>query len=522
MFRELDIEFNPDINIIVGDNESGKSTLLEAINLALNGSLNGRSISYEVSQYLFNQSVVKEFVTALKNGERAEPPSILVELYLKDAPELASLKGTNNSIRANACGVSLSIALDDDYREEYAAFVLKAENASTLPVEYYSVQWHGFDFDPFNRRKLPIRSSLIDAPSMRTLNGADQYVRTILDTELNPKQRAELSLAYRALKAGFTESEAIKGINDGLAKAVHPITSRALSISVDSSARYGWESNLSTFIDDIPFQNIGKGEQMSVRTLMALEKRKDTTAVILIEEPENHLSHARMSALVDAISVSGQGNQLFITTHSAFILNKLGLDRLVLMNGNGQHTKLTSLDPDTLSYFKKLPGYNTLRLILAPKVVLCEGPSDELVIQRFYYDTYGKLPLAAGIDVLAVGALAFKRFLEVAKSIGKKVTVVLDNDGDHKAKVVEKYASFVTSGTAKLCFDTNDKLRTLEPQLLQANGLDVLNEVFGKDYGSDPEMLQYMKNNKTECALQIFSHPEPIAVPPYLIDAITE
>lgn len=184
MFRELDLEFNPDVNIIVGDNEAGKSTLLEAINLALNGTLNGRSISYEVSQYLFNQTVVEEFVTALKNGERAEPPSILVELYLKDAPELGSLKGTNNSLRANACGVSLSISLDDDYRGEYAAFVLKAENASTLPVEYYSVQWHGFDFDPFHRRRLPIRSSLIDAPSMRTLNGADQYVRTILDTEI--------------------------------------------------------------------------------------------------------------------------------------------------------------------------------------------------------------------------------------------------------------------------------------------------------------------------------------------------
>ena len=41
-FDRLDLAPNPGMNIIVGDNESGKSTLLEAVSLGLTGKLNGR------------------------------------------------------------------------------------------------------------------------------------------------------------------------------------------------------------------------------------------------------------------------------------------------------------------------------------------------------------------------------------------------------------------------------------------------------------------------------------------------
>ena len=43
---------NPDLNIIVGNNECGKSTLLEAIHLALSGQLNGRPIQTELHPHL--------------------------------------------------------------------------------------------------------------------------------------------------------------------------------------------------------------------------------------------------------------------------------------------------------------------------------------------------------------------------------------------------------------------------------------------------------------------------------------
>ena len=46
-YENVDVEFNNSTNIIVGNNEAGKSTILEAINLCLSGLINGRYIKNE-------------------------------------------------------------------------------------------------------------------------------------------------------------------------------------------------------------------------------------------------------------------------------------------------------------------------------------------------------------------------------------------------------------------------------------------------------------------------------------------
>lgn len=61
------IEFNESVNIIVGDNEAGKSTILEAINLGLTGLYAGKPVKNNISQYLFNDQLVKEHRLDLKN-----------------------------------------------------------------------------------------------------------------------------------------------------------------------------------------------------------------------------------------------------------------------------------------------------------------------------------------------------------------------------------------------------------------------------------------------------------------------
>ena len=93
---KLDLAFNNDLNIIVGDNETGKSTLLEAINMALTGQLNGRYVLAELSPYLFNKKAEETYIKEICKGNYVKPPSILVELYLKETPQTANLKGTNN------------------------------------------------------------------------------------------------------------------------------------------------------------------------------------------------------------------------------------------------------------------------------------------------------------------------------------------------------------------------------------------------------------------------------------------
>ena len=137
----FDISLNDGINILVGNNEAGKSTLIEAIHLALTGILNGRYLKNELSQYLFNNDIVNEYLDNLKNGRPASLPHILIELYIggDDCPLFC---GNANSHREDDCGLSYKITFDERYRDVYEELI--KQDVKTLPIEYYDVVWTSF------------------------------------------------------------------------------------------------------------------------------------------------------------------------------------------------------------------------------------------------------------------------------------------------------------------------------------------------------------------------------------------
>jgi putative ATP-dependent endonuclease of OLD family len=243
--------------------------------------------------------------------------------------------------------------------------------------------------------------------------------------------------------------------------------------------------------------------------------------VLLIEEPENHLSHANMRRLLLEIAGRGDGRQIVLTTHSSFVLNKLGMDNLRLLSGSDKAVAMTDLSRETRDYFLKLPGYDTLRLILSPKTILVEGPSDELIVQKAYHKKHGKLPLEGGVDVISVRGLSFKRFLEIGKLLDLDVTVVTDNDGC-VAKLKDKYVAYLDgkAPAVRICFSNDEACKTLEPQLLKVNSLAKLNDILGTDFVSDAELLSHMADHKTDVALKIFAFDGDLTFPDYICDAI--
>jgi putative ATP-dependent endonuclease of the OLD family len=163
----------------------------------------------------------------------------------------------------------------------------------------------------------------------------------------------------------------------------------------------------------------------------------------------------------------------------------------------------------------KLPGYDTLRLILADRAVLVEGPSDELIVQKAFLMKYGMMPLEVDVDVISVSSLAFKRFLDIALVLDVNVDVVTDNDGDTD-KLRMKYADYDSKGNIAVYYDGDLSHPTLEPQLLKANGRDLVNRILGKSYATNEDLLKYMHDNKTECALKFFETTTEWNVPEYI------
>jgi putative ATP-dependent endonuclease of the OLD family len=515
--RKSTIQFNDKLNVIVGDNETGKSTLLEALNLALSGQLNGRSILYELHPYLFNLSSVSEYIDNLNKGLNPQPPKITIEVYLNDNIALSKLVGTNNSLRENAAGISLTIEYDDAFSTEYASYIKDPQEIRTVPVEYFAVHWRSFSGANITARSIPLKPTFIDASALRNNLAANKYIVDIMNDHLTPAQRAELSLSYRKMKDHFVDDPHVKAVNTNLKTNKGHISNKTLSVALDTTSRGSWENGIMPQLDEIPLSLVGRGEQSSIKVKLAMAASHEAH-VFLIEEIENHLSYSNLSKLLDGLSKHAGERQMIVTTHSSFVLNKLGVERVLLFNGSKSLT-LKNLSPETHDYFMKLPGHDTLRLILTSRAILVEGPSDELIVQKAYLKKHGVMPLAHGIDVISVSSLAFKRFLEIAEPLGIQVNVVTDNDGD-VTKLEKKYAAYSGNSKIKINYDLDTTYRTLEPQLLKVNGLKTLNEVFGTDFNSESELINYMTANKTDCALMIFNSDAEIKFPQYIEDAI--
>lgn len=208
------LALNEGANILVGNNEAGKSTILEAIHLVLTGILNGRHLRNELSQYLFNRRIEQEYILSLGSAEALPPPFILIEAFLDGelSPPLSELQGNGNAEKRDACGIAFRVEFDPQYQAEYDALV-REHIVKTIPIEYYRISWTSFARHAVTPRSIPLKSALIDSANSRLQNGSDAYVSRIIRENMEDKERVGISQAHRQMKEAFMESDSVKAIN---------------------------------------------------------------------------------------------------------------------------------------------------------------------------------------------------------------------------------------------------------------------------------------------------------------------
>ena len=523
VFKELDLPINSDINIIVGNNEAGKTTLLEAIHLALSLQINYQSLRFGISPYLFNKEVVDSYIAQLQTNSNAPLPEILIELYFAEDEnqDLNRLRGNNNTKNEDRLGLFLRIFFDNQYSRQYKEYIKDPSKVKTIPAEFYTYDWSSFANNPLTITKMPCQSTFLNCTESRYNNTQDKHLYEILSTSLSREETAQLNLTYRTLKESFSTEDAIKKINETLQSSSSDITDKNLSVSVDISNKSTWETNLTFYLNDIPFKNIGKGEQNAIKTKLVVQGCKEENHIILLEEPETNLSFSNMNKLVHHIASNCNSNQLFISTHSSFIMNTVGLKNTILLNKDNAVT-MSGLPEETIDFFRKLPGFDTLRLVLSNTIILVEGPSDELIVKKAYMQKYHIQPLDKGIDIMSVG-LAFKRFLEIAKLLKKTVFVITDNDGNIDG-LQKKYQEYLDekNSTIKICYHKNPHNNTLEPCIVDCNELSTLNKILNRKEQTKAELAKYMQMNKTKCALSLFDTDIPFVIPDYIQEVVNE
>lgn len=525
LLKDVCIPVNPDINVFVGENDAGKSTLLEVISIIASGKLNGYAFNRQIKNNMFNLDVRNEYISSLSATPLA-PPQIIMEAYCSDGD--AAYSGTNNSRGEDCCGIRVLVELDPQYEKNYRESLIAGE-IRDIPVELYHVAFKYFSGDPVVFRTTPLRALAVDTTRKDYSSMVDRFVSENISEYLSEPEQVELSAAYRRVRSDFHESETVRSLNEKVQESEH-LNGRNISIELRENDVDEWKRHMAISVDTVPFEQIGFGTQNAIKVELAIENSSENVNILLMEEPENCLSHTNMARLVHRVA-SVAGKQVFISTHSSYVANRLSLNKLLLIR-NGAVTPFKDLPEDTFKYFLKLPGYDTLRLVLAERVILVEGPTDDLIIQRAYRDKYGCLPMDNGIDIIAVGSLAFKRFCDIAILMHKEVTVVTDNDGNIQSNITEKYAEYSGSQYINIAYEEKENLYTIEPSVLavncDANGqpTDVFKSVLSagsllmtRDYDG---ILSFMKNNKTEWAMRVFDSDATISYPHHIEELINE
>lgn len=526
LFRDVTIDLNPKMNIFVGNNDSGKSTLLEIISIITTGKLNGYSLDKQIKPSFFNIDSKEQYMNEIKNGNYINPPEIVLEAYFDD-DQSSEFIGTNNVNFENQAGIHVEISLSSNNEEIYKDMI-KNDEIVDIPVELYDISFHYFSGSIVLYRRLPISSLFVDTTRKDYSNVITNFIFKNITDYLTEEQQKNVENAYRIAKNQFQNNNNIKELNDFL-KDKKILDDKNYSFTIKEETVDEWKKQMSITVDDIPFENLGFGTQNFIKIELAVNSNAKDVSILMLEEPENNLSFSNMALLISHL-VKNKNSQVFISTHSSYIANKLNLENLLLVN-DGKVVSYSTLNVETKNYFAKLPGYDTLRFILSEKVILVEGPSDDLIIQRAYKDMTGKLPIEDGIDIIVVDALAFKRYLDIAKITNKSISVVTDNDGNIEDNIENKYKKYINDDLFKFFYEKDQNLNTLEPSVLKVNCFNneptkKFKEIISKNNSNInknyKEILTFMLNNKPEWALRVFDSDNCIEYPEYIKNVIEQ
>lgn len=501
-FRDYTLIPNDRMNILVGDNEVGKSSILEAIDLVASGNL--RRVEAIGIDKLLNVDAVKDFCA----GERtfSNLPKMIVDLYLTGDFDL-TMNGKYNVDNATCDGIRLVCEANEDYVTEINQSLQQQQDY--FPYDYYSIRFTTFANAGYTGFKKKLRSVMIDSSHLNSEYATTDFIKRMYSqyTEDDIKERAVHKSQYRMLKSNFRDIS-LQSLNSRIP------TDKNYSFGLRGGSSLNIENDLMIYEGEVGIDSKGTGEQVFIKTDFALERAGTNVDVILLEEPETHLSHTNLRKLIQRVS-DAQTGQIFVTTHNSLISTRLELRNLLIMHKGAESnpTYLNDLEDETAKYFQKAPVANVIEFAISQKVILVEGPSEYMLFEKFYISATGNKPESDNVHILDIRGLSFKRYLDIAQLLNCKVAVITDNDADKQKNCIDKYADYSTNDSIKIFYDSDENKFTFE-KVLYADNCALCDELFGD------EAETYMLNNKTEAAYALLDQERDIVVPGYIREAI--
>jgi predicted ATP-dependent endonuclease of OLD family len=552
-FTKIDVPLKP-FTIIVGKNDTGKSNLLDALNIVLYNN-KGSYYAKSLSKYDFNSKSVDYFTAGMKafydkarssfNTEKYveelidKAPTVIVRLRFEDARneyEQSLLRGWLNGDeklqffeveykyflrdRKKLDKLIADLATEGLLDERHADFQLFLEcydhsiksTNNDKDIDYSKIRY--FITNTINAER--------DSFSGGDTVGATRIVSSIINSKMNLKDKTELAKRYNEFFNYIQSLESFRSIYDDIVIQNQSIEKFINEIRlVPSAKKYKdiIENITLSYGNDMLFQRgLGTRNLIFLLTLYSyfLNDIIKRFNLVCIEEPESHLDINNLKVAVDFfIKARGRNSltQLIISTHSNQIINKLELENVVILLENGSAIDLSLINQDLVYYLAKRENFDTLNMFYATRLILVEGATEEIYLNTLLQrDTS-----LDNIRIISIGQKGFRIFIEAWKLFHDvsrdKLGVLRDYDNQSKAR--DDHNAY---NSASVCVMTSSGSEFECDFVNKDNNVDMLNKLFDMKL-SKQQMYEHLISDKLNNIIAIcraIKNGEAFSIPDYI------
>lgn len=414
----LDLNFNKGVNLLIGENDSGKSAIIDAIKLVL------KTHSYEYIK------VTKE--DFYKNSDRLRIEIIIENLADDEAKNFVEWLGWEKETKTPYLRLIYDVKrnIKEDYIFPSEVRAGTDENGTPLSAEareYLKITYlkplRDAEFELVSRKNSRLSQILM---GHEVFKNADDHILIQYLKEFN-EAITKYFLGEIKTDGKFSENDntakKIKDSIDELIRSFFGDNEKEVEFKITKEEKL---KNILEKLDLILKDYINPGLGTLNRIFIASElihlNRSNWNGLRLglIEEVEAHLHPQAQLQVIEALQKQ-EKVQLILTTHSPNIGSKIKLENLIICYGKNAFPmgkKYTKLKEEDYKFLERFLDVTKANLFFAKGVILVEGWSEEILLPALAKKLKKQRIISkdlteAGVSIVNVGGTSFFRYAKI-------------------------------------------------------------------------------------------------------------